>query len=62
MLKAGLKKLSILEQSFTEQASPKYPKMLIVCEDTFVIKYVTEFLNVCGYNEDEYIEIHSNKK
>ncbi len=62
MIQAGLKKLSILEQSFTEQELPKYPKMLIVCEDTFVIKYVTEFLKDCGYNEDEYVEIHSNKK
>jgi type III restriction enzyme len=62
MIQAGLKKLSILEQSFTEQSLTKYPKMLIVCEDTFVIKYVTEFLKDCGYSEDEYVEIHSNKK
>ena len=64
MIQAGLKKLSILEESFTSIVSdtPKYPKMLIVCEDTNVVPQVTKFLIEHGYSEEEFVEIHSNKK
>ena len=64
MIQAGLKKLSILEESFTSIVSdtPKYPKMLIVCEDTNVVPEVTKFLIEHGYSDEEFVEIHSNKK
>ena len=61
MLRAGLKKLRILEDSFGE-ISDKHPKMLIVCEETEVVSYVTEFLKSEGLDTEDIIEIHSNKK
>jgi type III restriction enzyme len=62
MLRAGIKKLNILEEEFIKLDSAKYPKMLIVCEDTKVVPLVMEFLKQEGYSDDELIEIHSNKK
>ena len=62
MLRAGIKKLNILEEEFTERDSTKYPKMLIVCEDTKVVPLVMGFLKQEGYSDDELMEIHSNKK
>jgi type III restriction enzyme len=64
MLRAGLKKLSILEESFMRVSleKKKYPKMLIVCEDTNVVPFVAEFLLGEGLGEEDVLEIHSNKK
>jgi type III restriction enzyme len=63
MIAAGVSKLQILEDAFLKIDSTKYPKMLIVCEDTMVIPFVNEFLVEKGYAENEdFIEIHSNKK
>ncbi|MBP7898988.1 DEAD/DEAH box helicase family protein, partial [Candidatus Gracilibacteria bacterium] len=64
MLRAGLKKLQILEADF-EKIAPerdKYPKMMIVCEDTKVAPFVSEFLVHEGLSEDDVLEIHSDKK
>jgi type III restriction enzyme len=64
MLRAGLKKLRILEQQFEKisEEKNKYPKMMIVCEDTKVVPFVTEFFISEGMNQDDVLEIHSNKK
>ncbi len=64
MIQAGLTKLKILEEQFTSLSlnSTKYPKMLIVCEDTNVVPYVEWFLLEQGYSDEEYQSIHSNKK
>ena len=62
MLRAGLSKLKILEEGFTDFDKNKYPKMLIICEDTSVVPYVLQFMRQEGLSEDEMIEIHSNKK
>ena len=62
MLRAGMEKLRILEKEFTKLDASKYPKMLIVCEDTKVVPLVMTFLLQEGYSEDELMEIHSNKK
>lgn len=62
MLRAGLSKLKILEDGFTDFDKEKYPKMLIVCEDTSVVPYVIQFFKQEGLSDDEIIEIHSNKK
>ncbi len=62
MLRAGLSKLKILEEGFTNFDKNKHPKMLIVCEDTIVVPYVTQFLKQEGYSDEEIMEIHSNKK
>lgn len=64
MLRAGLKKLKILEEQF-ESIAPeknKYPKMMIICEDTKVAPYVSEFLVHEGLKEEDVLEVHSNKK
>ncbi|MCL5090116.1 MAG: DEAD/DEAH box helicase family protein [Candidatus Marsarchaeota archaeon] len=62
MLKAGITKLKMLNDGFTEIDKTKYPKMLIVCENTAVVPLVLDFLKSEGYSDEELIEIHSNKK
>ena len=67
MLRAGITKLRILEEGFTnldktKLDKTKYPKMLVICEDTFVVPHVFNFLKREGYSEEEIMEIHSNKK
>lgn len=69
MIRAGLQKLNILEKEFIEFTKDangitnKYPKMLIMCEDTevspFIVKYLTDNL---GLDEDDLIQIDSNKQ
>jgi type III restriction enzyme len=62
MLRAGIKKIKILEEEFTKLDSSKYPKMLVMCEDTKVVQHVSNFLKSENIDEDDIIEIHSNKK
>lgn len=62
MLRAGISKLKILEEGFTDFDKNKYPKMLIICEDTSVVPYVTQFMKQEGLSDEEIMEIHSNKK
>jgi len=69
MLRAGLKKLKILEEQFVELTadkegvSTKHPKMLVICEDTSVSPFVTEFLTDSeGFSEDDVVQIDSDKK
>lgn len=62
MLQAGLQKIKILEKSFKKAGKNKFPKMLVVCEDTLVVPFVEEYLKNIWYNEEEYASIHSNKK
>lgn len=64
MLRAGLAKLRILEQDFDKisENHNKYPKMMIVCEDTKVVPFVTEFFKNEGLQDEDVLEIHSNKK
>jgi type III restriction enzyme len=68
MLRAGLKKLKILEEQFTEFTkdaagkSNKHPKMLVICEDTLVSPFVVDFLKGEGLREEDVIQIDSDKK
>ncbi|MDQ1581982.1 MAG: type restriction enzyme [Microbacteriaceae bacterium] len=62
MIRAGLKKLSILEGQFGTADPNKHPKMLIVCEDTNVGPFVEEFLREQGLLEDEFLRVDSGKK
>lgn len=63
MLKAGLKVLSDLEKEFKMVDDTKYPKMLVVCEDTNVSPFIEEYLkNECGLAEDDVFRIDSNRK
>ncbi len=62
MLRAGITKLKILEEGFTKLDKNKFPKMLVICENTFVVPHVIDFLKQEGYSDDELMEVHSNKK
>jgi type III restriction enzyme len=61
MIQAGLTKLKILEKDFSKLDSPKHPKMLIMCEETEVVRYVEEFLVEIGLKDDEFMGVHSKK-
>jgi len=60
MLRAGLTKLRRLEHDFLATDKEKYPKMLVVCEDTNVSPYVVEFLKEEGLNDEDVVSIDSN--
>jgi type III restriction enzyme len=64
MIRAGLQKLKILENQFLKYADKmKYPKMLIMCEDTTVSRLVVNYLmNYEGLEEDDILQIDSDKK
>lgn len=62
MLRAGIKKLKLLEEEFTKENPDKYPKMLVICEDTKVSPLVTNFLIQEGLEEDDVMQIDSDRK
>ncbi len=62
MLRAGLTKLAILEQGFSNINDEKRPKMMVVCEDTSVTPFVTEFLEGEGLPKEDILPIDSNKQ
>lgn len=62
MLRAGLSKLKILEDEFTKEGDNKYPKMMVMCEDTKVSPFVCEFLKQEGLSDDEILQIDSDKQ
>jgi type III restriction enzyme len=62
MLRAGLTKLQILEQNFAKTDDKKHPKLLVVCEDTQVTKYVEEFLKTTGLQQDDILVVDSDRK
>lgn len=62
MLRAGLRKLQILEEQFAAIAPNKHPKLLVVCEDTTVTPLVAEFLHAEGLSEAEVIRVDSGRK
>ncbi len=62
MLQAGLKKLQILEEQFTEADPDKHQKLLIVCEDTNVTPHVVDFLQSTGLSEDAVLHVDSGRK
>lgn len=62
MLRAGLEKLKILETEFTKENPTKFPKMLVMCEDTSVSPLVIDFLKNEGLADDEIMQIDSDRK
>lgn len=62
MLRAGLRKLQILEEQFARLAPDKHPKLLVVCEDTTVTPHVTEFLHAEGFSEADVLRVDSGRK
>ena len=63
MLRAGLQKLRKLEADFAILDPTRFPKMLVVCEDTTVSPLVAKFLQEQeGLHEDDVMTIDSGKK
>ncbi len=68
MLRAGLRRLKILEEHFVEftkdknGVSGKHPKMLVMCENTEVSPLVVDFLKDEGLSDEDVIRVDSNKK
>lgn len=62
MLRAGLKKLKILEEEFIKIDETKHPKMLVMCEDTSVTEPVEDFLIREGLNEQDILRVDSNRQ
>lgn len=62
MLRAGLKKLQILEGQFVDTDPDKHPKLLVICEDTTVTPYVEEFLRTTGLAADDVLRVDSGRK
>lgn len=62
MLRAGLKKLQILDDHFEGTDPDKHPKLLIVCEDTSVTPHVVEFLKSTGLSDDDILAVDSKRK
>jgi len=62
MLRAGLAKLIKLETDFAKIYPQRFPKMLVVCEDTYVTPCVVAFLQEEGLKEDEIMAIDSTQK
>ncbi len=62
MLRAGLKKLHILEEGFRKIDETKHPKMLVMCEDTSVTPLVESFLKEEGLADEDVLRIDSDRK
>lgn len=62
MLRAGLRKLQILEEQFTTADPGKHPKLLVICEDTAVSPHVVEFLQSTGLSEEDILRVDSGRK
>jgi type III restriction enzyme len=62
MLRAGLKKLQILEGQFQDVDPEKHPKLLVICEDTNVTPHVVEFLQSTGLSQDDVLRVDSGRK
>lgn len=62
MIRAGLAKLTILEEQFIDHDPAKHPKLLIMTEDTSASRVVVEFLSECGLTDNEVLQVDSNRK
>lgn len=62
MLRAGLRKLKILEEGFTKLDTKKHPKMMVICEDTNVTPFVESFFKEEGLADEDMLRIDSNAK
>ncbi|MCF0168526.1 MAG: DEAD/DEAH box helicase family protein, partial [Bacteroidales bacterium] len=62
MLRAGLKKLKLLEEGFMRLDERKCPKMLVMCEDTQVSPHVANFLTEEGLDNEDILQIDSSKQ
>lgn len=59
MLRAGIERLNRLQADFNGQ---KYPKMMVVCEDTKVTPLVEQYLIMEGLKSEEVLRVDSDAK
>lgn len=59
MLRAGMERLNRLQADFNGQ---KYPKMMVVCEDTKVTPLVEQYLIMEGLKSEEVLRVDSDAK
>jgi type III restriction enzyme len=62
MLRAGLTKRQKLEADFQTVDPAKYPKLMVICEDTSVTGPVEEFLKSTGMDAADILVVDSNRK
>lgn len=62
MLRAGLTKLTILEEHFAKTDPTQHPKLLVVCEETSVTPHVEDFLKMTGLSDEDILAVDSNRK
>lgn len=62
MLRAGLTKRQKLENDFQGIDPHRYPKLMVICEDTSVTGHVEEFLRSTGMEPDDILVVDSNRK
>jgi type III restriction enzyme len=62
MLRAGLRKLQILEEQFVQADAGKPPKLMVICEDTTVTPHVVDFLQSTGLSADDILRVDSGRK
>jgi type III restriction enzyme len=62
MLRAGLTKLRRLETEFAKLDPNRYPKMLVVCEDTTVTTHVEAFVAEELSGPEDVLRVDSNRK
>lgn len=62
MLRAGLAKLRYLEKEFKRINASRRPKMMVVCEDTAVTPFVSNFLLGEGLDAEDVLTVDSNRQ
>ncbi|MEV7475270.1 DEAD/DEAH box helicase family protein [Pseudarthrobacter oxydans] len=62
MIRAGLTKLAMLENSFEQVDPDKHPKLMIICEETSVTRFVEEFLHSEGLTQSDVLAVDSDRK
>ncbi len=62
MLRAGLRKLRILEEQFAHVSPARHPKLLVLVEDTEVSGLVEDFLLESGLAEDDVVRVDSRRR
>ncbi|MDP9984564.1 type III restriction enzyme [Pseudarthrobacter oxydans] len=62
MIRAGLTKLAMLESRFETVDADKHPKLMVICEETSVTRFVESFLLAEGLAAEDVLVIDSDRK
>ncbi|NHW45953.1 DEAD/DEAH box helicase family protein [Paenarthrobacter sp. MSM-2-10-13] len=62
MIRAGLTKLAMLEEKFEGVDPNKHPKLMVICEETSVTRFVESFLLAEGLAAEDVLVIDSDRK